>query len=82
MWVCDVYACITKQRVGGMLPQEIFREIRCSEIACEAILGQKQSRSSSVRYMARRILYPVHGCPFMHLQSQLTSNFHERRYYG
>ena len=28
---------------GGMLPQEIL-EIRCSEIASEVILGQKQSR--------------------------------------
>ena len=36
---------------GGMLPQEIS-ENRCSEIASEAILGQKQSRSN---YMARRI---------------------------
>ena len=34
---------------GGMLPQEIL-ENRCSEIASEAILGQKQNRSS---YMAR-----------------------------
>ena len=33
-----------------MLPQE------CSEIASEAILGQKQSRSS---YMARGVLHPI-----------------------
>ena len=56
-----------------MLPQEI----RCSEIASEAILGQKQSRSS---YMARGILHPIFGCPRLHLLCQLTLNFHERRY--
>ena len=44
-----------------MLPSKIL-EIRCSEIAFEAILGQKQSRSS---YMARGVLHPnlaVHVC--------------------
>ena len=43
-----MYVCMHKSaRVGGhggMLPQEIL-EIRCSEIASEAILGQKQCRS-------------------------------------
>ena len=29
--------------VWGMLPQEILNEIKCIEIASEAILGQKQS---------------------------------------
>ena len=37
---------------GGILPPEI----RCSEIASEAILGQKLSRSS---YMARGVLHPI-----------------------
>ena len=59
-----------------MLPQEIL-EIRCSEIASEAILGQKQSCSS---YMVRRVLHPIFGCPCMHLLSKLTLNFHVRRY--
>ena len=36
-----------------MLPQE---EIKCSEIGSEAILGQKQSRTSSISHMARRVL--------------------------
>ena len=61
-------------RLGGsgcILPQEIL-EIRCPEIASEAILGQKQSHSSSVHYMARRILYQTFGCPCMHMLSQLT----------
>ena len=49
-----------------------FWEIRCSEIASEAILGQKQSRSS---YMARGVLHPIIGCPSMYLLSQLTSIF-------
>ena len=55
-----------------------FFEIRCSEIVSEAILGQKQSRSS---YMARGALHPilaVHGST--HLLSQLTLNFHDRKY--
>ena len=57
---------------GGML--------RGSKIASEAILGQKQSRSSRACYMARGVLYPIFGCPCMHLLSQLTSNLHERKY--
>ena len=37
-----------------MLPRKfLVLEIGCSEIASEAILEQKQSRSSSVHYMAR-----------------------------
>ena len=47
---------------GGMLPQEIFG----SESASEAILGQKQSRSS---YTAHRVLHPSFVCPHMHLLS-------------
>ena len=54
-----------------------FLGIRYSEVASEAILGQKESRSS---YTARGVLHPIFGCPCMHLLSQLTSNFHERRY--
>ena len=47
---------------GGMLPH---LEIRCSEIASEAILGHRQSHSS---YTARRVtvLHPIFGCPRMH----------------
>ena len=43
-----------------MLPQEIL-EIRCSEIASEVILGQKQSPSS---YMARGVFHPIFGFPW------------------
>ena len=79
-WVSDVHVCMHKHarlgRYGGMFPQEIFR---CSEIASEAILGHQQSGSN---YMARGVLHPIFGCPCMHLQSQLTWNFYERRYYG
>ena len=35
-----------------------FLEIRCCEVASEAILGQKQSRSS---YMAHGVLHPIFG---------------------
>ena len=76
-----LHGCVMcmQARLGG---GGVFLEIRCSEIASEAILGQKQHRSSSVRYMAHGVLYPIFGCPCMHLLSQLTSSFHERRYYG
>ena len=41
-----------------MLPQKILKH-RCSEIASEAILGQKQSCSS---YVVCRVLHPLFGC--------------------
>ena len=53
------------------------RKFRCPEIASEAILGQKHSHTS---YLARGVLHPIFSCRCMHLLSQLTSNFHERRY--
>ena len=53
---------------GGMLPQEIRR----SEIASGSIFGQKQSRSN---YSSSNI-----WLSYMHLLSQLTSNFNEKRY--
>ena len=61
-----------------MLPRKfLVLEIRCSEIASEAILEQEQSRSS---YIARGVLHPIFGChACMHLLSQLTLNFHKRR---
>ena len=43
---------------GGMLPRK-FLEIRCSEIASEAILGQKHSYNS---YLARGVLHPIFSC--------------------
>ena len=55
---------------GCMLPQEL----RCSVIASEAILGQKQSRSS---YTGRGVLHPIFGCPCVHFLSQQTSDFLE-----
>ena len=77
-WIGDVYVYMHKHErpggSGGMLPQETL----CSEIAsAEAILGQKQSPSS---YMVRGASHPIFGCPCMHLLSQLTLNFQERRY--
>ena len=45
-----------------MLPQRQFLEIRCSEIASEAILWQKQSGSS---YMARGVLHPIFDCAYI-----------------
>ena len=58
-----------------MLPQE-FLEIRRSEIASDAILGQKQSRSS---YMARGVLYPIFGFQRMRAKPD-DFDFQERRY--
>ena len=63
-WVSDVYVCMHKHaRLGGLgaySPRK-FLGIRCSEIASEAILGQKQNCSS---YMTHRVLYPIFGCPY------------------
>ena len=49
---------------GGICSPRRFLEIRCSMIASEAILGQKQSRSS---YMACGVLHLIFGCARMHL---------------
>ena len=57
--------------MGACSPRK-FLEIISSEIASEAILGQKQSCSS---YMACRVLTPIFDCPYMHLLSQLTPEF-------
>ena len=75
----DVYDYHKHGRVGGLgacSPRKIL-EIRCSEVASEANFGQKQTRSS---YMAHGVLHPIFGCRCMHLLSQLTSTFQERRY--
>ena len=42
--------------VWGMPPPRKFLEIRCSEITSDAILGQKQGRSSC---MACGVLHPI-----------------------
>ena len=49
---------------GGICSPRRFLEIRRSMIASEAILGQKQSRSS---YMACGVLHLIFGCARMHL---------------
>ena len=51
---------------GGMVPGRKLFEIRCSEIASQAILSQKQSRSS---YMARRVPYLLDQTPRLHFIS-------------
>ena len=65
-WVSCVYVHIYKHaknegRSGGMLLQAL--KIRCSEIASQTIVGQKQSHNS---YMAYRILLPLFGCTYTH----------------
>ena len=83
-WMSVVYVvCMYKQAcktrgLGACSPRK-FLEIRCSEIASEAILGRKQSHCS---YMAHGVLHPTFDCPCGDSLSQLSSNFHERRYYG
>ena len=52
-------------------------EIRCSEIASEVISGLKNSHTSC---LACGVLHPIFSCPCMHLLSQLTSNFPDRKY--
>ena len=53
---------ISKISLGSMHAPD--QEIRWSELASEAILGQKQNRKS---YMARGVLHPIFGCPRMQL---------------
>ena len=65
-----------KGGLGACSPRK-FLEIRCSEIASEAILEQIHSHNS---YLAGGVLHPIFSCRCMHLLSQLTSNFSERRY--
>ena len=61
-------------RLGGCLgacsPRKCL-EIRCPEIASEAILGQKQSRS----YMACGVLHPISGCPRMPMTFPMPVDF-------
>ena len=61
---------------GACSPRK-FIEIRCSEINSEVILGMKNSYTS---YLAHRVLHSIFSCPCMHLLSQLTSNFPDRKY--
>ena len=39
-----------------------------------------RSRAVVASYMVREVLHPIFGCQCMHLLSQLTLNFDERRY--
>ena len=48
--------------LGACSPRK-FLEIRCSEIASQAILGQKHSHTS---YLTRGVLHPIFSCPCMH----------------
>ena len=70
----DLNVCMQpckSRKVWGHAPPVKILEIRCSEMASGAILGQKQSCGS---YMAPGVLHPIFGCPCMLLLS------HERSY--
>ena len=54
---------VSMQDWGGHAPPENCLEIRCSEIASEAIFKQKQSCCS---YIAHGVLHPIFDCPCMH----------------
>ena len=62
-----------------MLPHEIFRNID----ALKSLLRPfwDSSRAIVATWLAA-ILHPIFGCPYMHLLSQMTLNFDERRYLG
>ena len=76
------YICIHKharlEGLGGMLPQEIFLKIRCSEVVSEDISGWKKSHSG---YMARGVLYPIFWLAMYACALPAHFNFHKRRYY-
>ena len=61
--------------MGACSPRE-FLDIRCYEIASEAILGQKQSCSS---YMAHGVLHRLSMYAFA---KAADFEFQERRYQG
>ena len=63
----------------GHAPPRKFLEIRRTEIASWAILGQKQSRSS---YMARGVLHPIFGCPCMHFVKPADVEFPQEKVLG
>ena len=73
-----MYVCISMQNYGGLgawSPRNVL-EMKCSEIACEAILGQKQTHGS--RSISSNFWLSMYAFAKM----QPTSNFHERKYYG
>ena len=70
-WTSNLHKLTRLGCLGACSPRKVL-EIRCSEIDSEVILGQKHSHTS---YLASRVLHPC-----MHLLSQLTSNFPDRRY--
>ena len=51
---------------------------RYTDEALKLLQGPFWDRSRAECYMAHEVLHPIFGCP-MHLLSQLTSNFQERR---
>ena len=67
------YVCVYKRLggLGGCSPRK-FLEIRCSEVASGAFLDK--SRAVVATILSNFWL------SYMHLLSQLTSNFRERRY--
>ena len=76
-----LHACISMLDLGGpgACTSRKFLENRYSEIASEAILGQKQNHSIATWFADNCIKFlAVH----VHLLSQLTWNFYHRRYYG
>ena len=73
VYIMHKHAC--KIRDLGASSHRTFLEIRCSEIASEAIFGHKMSYSSD---MALGLLHSIFGCPCLHLISQL--NLNKKRY--
>ena len=48
----DVNVCIHKHsRLGGILPQEVFRNYGCSEIVSEAILDRSSAVVATVEFL-------------------------------
>ena len=73
--IISVHAQECKTRGSGGMPPRKFSEITFSEIASEAILGQKQSRSSYMVVVIKMIAY-IHGVLILCgcLLSQFYSN--------
>ena len=75
-WMPDLHKHARLEGLGACSPRRFFKN-RCSEIASEVILGQKQSRSS---YTCHSRSIASNFWPSMYIFAKLISNFQERRY--
>ena len=77
-WMFDV-VCMHAS-LGASSPGIFLKLNALHVIASETILEQKHAHDSSYTWPAEYCIHFV--AVYLHLLSQLTSNFHDRKYYG